>query len=120
MNLSVLFRNFRLPLSPKAIAFSVLLVSAWFASDRSQSTAQDAAAIASDSTIDDANAASQTQPAKSSVVYNRDVRPILADNCFSCHGPDSASRLLEIGVAESDGFDVIVHAMPARDKFLET
>ena len=24
--------------------------------------------------------------------YNRDVRPILADNCFACHGPDSASR----------------------------
>ncbi|MCC6417789.1 MAG: DUF1553 domain-containing protein [Gemmataceae bacterium] len=26
------------------------------------------------------------------VEYNRDVRPILAENCFSCHGPDSASR----------------------------
>ena len=24
--------------------------------------------------------------------YNRDIRPILFDNCFSCHGPDSASR----------------------------
>ncbi|MCY2967298.1 MAG: hypothetical protein NT069_27295, partial [Planctomycetota bacterium] len=24
--------------------------------------------------------------------YNRDVRPILADNCFACHGPDSAAR----------------------------
>jgi hypothetical protein len=24
--------------------------------------------------------------------YNRDVRPILAENCFTCHGPDSASR----------------------------
>jgi len=24
--------------------------------------------------------------------YNRDVRPILAENCFACHGPDSASR----------------------------
>lgn len=26
------------------------------------------------------------------ILYNRDVRPILADNCFACHGPDSASR----------------------------
>jgi hypothetical protein len=26
------------------------------------------------------------------VRYNRDVRPILAENCFACHGPDSASR----------------------------
>jgi hypothetical protein len=24
--------------------------------------------------------------------YNRDVRPILSENCFACHGPDSASR----------------------------
>ncbi len=24
--------------------------------------------------------------------YNRDIRPILADNCFACHGPDSAAR----------------------------
>jgi hypothetical protein len=26
------------------------------------------------------------------LAYNRDVRPILAENCFACHGPDSASR----------------------------
>lgn len=24
--------------------------------------------------------------------YNRDIRPILAENCFPCHGPDSAAR----------------------------
>ena len=24
--------------------------------------------------------------------YNRDIRPILTDNCFACHGADSASR----------------------------
>ena len=24
--------------------------------------------------------------------YNKDIRPILAENCFNCHGPDSASR----------------------------
>src|SRR5947207_11194999 len=23
---------------------------------------------------------------------NRHIRPILAENCFACHGPDSASR----------------------------
>jgi hypothetical protein len=26
------------------------------------------------------------------IEYNRDVRPILSENCFACHGPDSAAR----------------------------
>jgi hypothetical protein len=26
------------------------------------------------------------------IEYNRDVRPILSDNCFYCHGPDDAKR----------------------------
>ena len=26
------------------------------------------------------------------ISYNRDVRPILSDNCFHCHGPDQNTR----------------------------
>ncbi|MGA2248233.1 MAG: DUF1553 domain-containing protein [Verrucomicrobiota bacterium] len=32
------------------------------------------------------------EPAKCGIEFNRDVRPILAENCFSCHGTDSAAR----------------------------
>jgi len=30
------------------------------------------------------------------VEYNRDVRPILAENCFACHGADSAARKADL------------------------
>src|SRR6476659_2200631 len=39
---------------------------------------------------------SSTQAADAAIQYNRDVRPILFENCFSCHGPDSASRQAEL------------------------
>ena len=30
--------------------------------------------------------------ATKTISYNRDVRPIISENCFACHGPDSAAR----------------------------
>ena len=33
-------------------------------------------------------------------------------------GPDHAARLLEIGVSTVEGIEFVIHAMPARDKFL--
>ena len=29
---------------------------------------------------------------ESKISFDRDIRPILADNCFACHGPDAHQR----------------------------
>ena len=34
--------------------------------------------------------------------YNRDIRPILAENCFACHGPDSAARKANLRIDQRD------------------
>lgn len=46
------------------------------------------------------NAAGQPAP---TVDYARDVRPILAKNCFACHGPDDQKRQAELRLDERDG-----------------
>lgn len=37
-------------------------------------------------------AAVATPISAADIDFNRDIRPILADNCFTCHGPDEGSR----------------------------
>ena len=39
---------------------------------------------------------SSVAASKRPLQYNRDIRPIMAENCFACHGPDSAARKAEL------------------------
>src|SRR3954447_15443410 len=61
-----------------------------------------------------------TPKAESRLSYNRDVLPILAENCFACHGPDSAARKAGLrldrpaeATADRGGHAAIVKGNPA-------
>ncbi len=40
------------------------------------------------------------------VDFNREVRPILSDTCFSCHGPDEKQRMAKMRLDETEGLFV--------------
>lgn len=50
--------------------------------------------------------------------HRHPIRVFDLDDLTMLIGADEAGRVLEIGVALADGIEFIVHAMPAREKFL--
>ena len=50
--------------------------------------------------------------------YRNPIRVFELDVLTMLIGADGSGRMLEIGIAPAEGIEFIVHAMPAREKFL--
>src|SRR5205814_4451297 len=62
-----------------------------------------------------------------SIDFNREIRPILSENCFKCHGPDEKGRKAKLHFdrkedafkAAKSGDFAIVPGDPAKSKLVE-
>ena len=57
------------------------------------------------------------------IEFNRDIRPILSDNCYTCHGPDKANRITKLRLdneasvfADLGGYQAVVAGNPQKSE----
>ena len=61
-------------------------------------------------------------PVPEKIEFNRDVRPILSDNCFFCHGPDAGHRKADLRIDLRDEAlknDVVIPGKPQESALVE-
>jgi mono/diheme cytochrome c family protein len=77
--------------------------------------------------VDAASKSAKAAPASSKIDFNRDIRSLLSDNCFACHGPDDKERKAKLRFDDKvaalkpakSGDYAIVPGDPAKSKLIE-
>ncbi|MGB0762127.1 MAG: c-type cytochrome domain-containing protein, partial [Rubripirellula sp.] len=60
-------------------------------------------------------AATLGQSQDTKINFNRDIRPLLSDRCFHCHGPDEEDRKAGLRLDRRDGDEGALNALSPND-----